>query len=262
MFLNATITLCIYLCLLTPSSGFAINLPKSEAQRIGMKIWNNECAGSINGLSTWNEGEKFASMGIGHFIWYPKDSESPYEEQFPKLLTFFKENNVTLPTWLQKSNACPWCNREAFLQDTQRQKLTELRSLLISTIDLQVIFMSNRLEQALPKILKSIPEENKQQIRTQFYRVAESENGLYALLDYINFKGEGTSATERYKEEGWGLLQILEQMPEPPKEGTMKDFVTSAKAVLLRRVHNAPAERVEERWVKGWFNRLESYLKN
>lgn len=257
--------LMLYLFILTTSlfnvTAYGINLPKEKAQSIGMKIWNNECAKSINGLCTWNEGENFASMGIGHFIWYHKDTEDPYEEQFPKLLTFLEENGVELPSWLSKSKACPWCDRKTFLQDTQREKITELRTLLVSTIDLQVVFMSQRLENALPKILESISDEKKSHIRTQFYRVADSPNGYYALLDYINFKGEGSSPTERYKNEGWGLLQVLEQMPSEPKEDTMKDFVTSAKAVLMRRVTNAPADRGEDRWLKGWFNRLDSYLK-
>ncbi len=253
--------LFFFAIILSTSTTHGISIPKEQAQKIGMKIWSNECAKSINGLCTWNEGENFASMGIGHFIWYHKDSEAPYEEQFPKLLAFFEENDVKLPSWLMKSKTCPWSNRKVFLQDTQREKITELRTLLVSTIDLQVVFMSQRLENALPKILESTSDEKESHIRTQFYRVADSPNGLYALLDYINFKGEGSSSTERYKGEGWGLLQILEQMPNDPKDNTMKDFVTSAKAVLMRRVTNAPPERGEDRWLKGWFNRLDSYLK-
>ncbi|MEM1282794.1 MAG: hypothetical protein AAGG81_04495 [Chlamydiota bacterium] len=237
-----------------------ITIPKEKAKQIGLKIWNNECAKSTSGLCSWNEGENFASMGIGHFIWYHNNSEDPYEEQFPKLLTFLEENGVALPVWLTRSKTCPWCSRKLFLQDTQREKITELRTILVSTIDLQVIFMSERLEKALPKILESAPSDKKQLIRTQFYRVAECPNGLYALLDYINFKGEGSSSLERYKDQGWGLLQILEQMSDSQKDTTMKDFVSAGKAVLMRRVANAPTERGEDRWLKGWFNRLDTYL--
>ncbi len=42
--------------------------------------------------------------------------------------------------------------------------------------------------------------------------MAASPNGVYALVDYVNFKGEGTLATERYQDHGWGLLQVLEGM--------------------------------------------------
>ena len=43
-------------------------------------------------------------------------------------------------------------------------------------------------------------------------RVASSPQGCYALVDYVNFKGEGVLSTERYRGQGWGLLQVLEEM--------------------------------------------------
>ena len=42
-----------------------------NVQELGQRIWKNECAGSVQGLVSWNEGEAFPSLGIGHFIWYP-----------------------------------------------------------------------------------------------------------------------------------------------------------------------------------------------
>jgi hypothetical protein len=47
------------------------------------KIWQNECNGTIAGLTSWNAGEDFASLGIGHFIWYPKGRRGPFEKVFP-----------------------------------------------------------------------------------------------------------------------------------------------------------------------------------
>ncbi|MEC7840198.1 MAG: hypothetical protein VX777_09195 [Chlamydiota bacterium] len=237
----------------------SITIPQETAKKIGLKIWYNECAGTLSGLSTWNDGEEFASMGIGHFIWYPKGKAGLYKEQFPSLLKFLEDNQVTLPKWLNTNKECPWKNREDFLQDTEREKLVELRTLLVSTVDLQVVFMTQRLEQALPKMLKSVSEEKKTHIKRQFYRVSENPNGLYALLDYINFKGEGASEKERYNNQGWGLLQVLEQMPIHSKSSAIEDFINSAKTVLARRVANSPQERGEKRWLKGWFNRLNSY---
>jgi len=37
------------------------------------------------------------------------------------------------------------------------------------------------------------------------------------------------------------------------------DFVRAAKAVLIRRVQNAPAGRHESRWLSGWIRRVNSY---
>ena len=50
----------------------ATELGGAELDRIGKRIWQNECGGTADGLTSWNAGENFASLGIGHFIWYPK----------------------------------------------------------------------------------------------------------------------------------------------------------------------------------------------
>ena len=84
--------------------------------------------------------------------------------------------------------------------------------------------------------------------------------GLYALTDYVNFKGEGILHSERYNEEGWGLLQVLELMVEGPNSNEpMHEFVTCATRVLPRRVENAPQERS---WLPGWKNRLQTYVSD
>ena len=54
-----------------PSDAQSIRLSDSQAVRIGAKIWQNESGGTIAGLTAWNHGEDFASLRIGHFIWYP-----------------------------------------------------------------------------------------------------------------------------------------------------------------------------------------------
>src|SRR6202171_514794 len=79
----------------------AINLSPSDTRRIGKRIWQNECNGTVAGLTSWNSGENFASLGIGHFIWYPKGQRGPFEESFPKFLNFAGTNRAPLPAWLQ-----------------------------------------------------------------------------------------------------------------------------------------------------------------
>src|SRR3954468_8327421 len=66
----------------------AIALSAAERERIGKRIWQNECNGTIAGLTSWNAGENFASVGIGHFIWYPKNVHGPFDESFPKLVSY------------------------------------------------------------------------------------------------------------------------------------------------------------------------------
>src|SRR4029077_9100283 len=117
----------------------------------------------------------------------------------------------------QNAKACPWNSREEFLASQSSKQLIQLRKFLADTIDLQAGFLVERLREALPKILAAAPGAEGPRIKEQFQRVASTSQGLYALIDYVNFKGEGVLATERYQGRGWGLLQVLEQMEEQPK---------------------------------------------
>jgi hypothetical protein len=234
----------------------AIQLSDLQAQSVGKRLWQNESGGSIAGLTAWNTGEDFASLGIGHFIWYPEKKRGPFEESFPPLVTFLRSSGVSIPSWLGEAHGCPWATRGEFLAATKSPKMEELRGLLARTIGLQARFAANRLEQALPKMVAAVPSEKRALIQRNFARVAALPNGAYALVDYVNFKGEGTLLTERYKSEGWGLLQVLETMGEGP---ALQEFSRAADKVLTRRVQNSPPERGEKRWLPGWRNRVRSY---
>ena len=87
-------------------------------------------------------------------------------------------------------------------------------------------------------MLEKVEKSRKDKIKENFYNVANSKNGLYVLIDYVNFKGEGTSQKERYNGEGWGLLQVLEYMDENEKD-YIKAFADSAVKVLAKRVGNS-----------------------
>lgn len=240
-----------------------ISLTNEQAEWIGKKIFYNECGGKIESLVAWNEGEDFMSLGIGHFIWYPKGKSGPFEESFPKLLVFVKEKGKTLPNWLQGSAElhCPWRSREEFLQDLQNPKVADLREFLLETKPLQSLFLVERLKKALPEMLKAAPEKLRPHIKQQFYRLSLTPAGMYALIDYVNFKGEGTLSIERYKGQGWGLLQVLEEM-RGNKKGVhaLQEFVRAAEKLLTERVKNAPPERNEQKWLPGWKRRLNTYI--
>ena len=96
-------------------------------------------------------------------------------------------------------------------------------------------------------------------VQQQFEHLARTPQGCYALIDYVNFKGEGVLHTERYQGQGWGLLQVLEAMHGTSGTGAVDEFSRAAKEMLIRRVHNAPAERHESRWLVGWIRRVNSY---
>ncbi|CAN5690370.1 hypothetical protein BH10CYA1_BH10CYA1_04140 [soil metagenome] len=234
------------------------NLSEREATAIGTKIWRNECGGRIDGLTSWNAGEDFPSLGIGHFIWYPKNAHDKFEESFPRLVAFLQSKGVKLPSWLKADMRCPWNSRQRFLSDARGKEMTELRTMLTRTVPEQTEFIVQRLEGALPKVLENVPEESRIAIRSRFNRVmASGSAGKFALIDYVNFKGEGVNPGERYNEQGWGLLQVLEGMHD--QGDAVQSFIKSADSALTLRVKNAPPERHEGKWLLGWKRRVAKY---
>lgn len=257
--LLTAVVLAFALC--AHAAAAAVDLTRAEALRIGKKIWQNECAGTVAGLTSWNAGENFASLGIGHFIWYPKGMRGPFEESFPAFLSFAADRQINVPD-VARTNAatgCPWNSRAEFLGASQTPPLQQLRKFLASTIDLQTDFLVQRLQRALPKMLAAAPAAERANVERQFDRVAKTAQGCYALVDYVNFKGEGVLETERYGGQGWGLLQVLAGMSgdASPVEG----FAKSASQVLTKRVENAPPQRGERRWLQGWLSRINSYTR-
>jgi hypothetical protein len=257
-------TLCILAFLATGMQILAaVALSHGDILRIGKKIWQNECNGTIAGLTSWNEGENFASLGIGHFIWYPKNQRGPFEESFPKLVSFIASRGAKLPALLLRieETPCPWNSRAEFLHAQHTPAMNQLRQFLANTVDFQAEFLIARLQNALPKMLAEAAHSDRANVQQQFERMASTPEGCFALADYVNFKGEGVLRTERYQGQGWGLLQVLESMQGTEPATAVNEFSHSAKTVLKRRVENAPPERHESRWLSGWLHRVNSYSR-
>jgi hypothetical protein len=239
----------------------AVNLTPAETRRIGNRIWQNECGGTVAGLTSWNSGENFASLGIGHFIWYPKGIRGPFDESFPKFVEFASGRGVKLPGVAAANDGCPWKTRSEFNAAAQSEPMKDLRAFLSRTIDLQAEFLVHRLSEALPKMLAEGGSADQARVRQQFDRVASTAKGCYALVDYVNFKGEGVLATERYAGQGWGLLQVLEGMTQENNgREAVRSFAESARNVLKNRVRNSPPARNEARWLPGWLKRVDTYV--
>lgn len=261
----------IFLFSLLFSALFAtpLNLSDKQADFIAKKVWQNEGAGLDKYLVHWNDGEDFASVGIGHFIWFSKGHTERFREVFPMVVAFMEKKGVRMPSWLDANTPLPWNSKAEFYaaKKAKSKTYTELFTFLKATMPLQAAFMAQRLSEALPQMLESIDEPKQQElIQRRFNDVmynkdgSVNEQGLYVLLDYTNFKGEGTLESERYKGQGWGLLQVLEHM-DPKEPNTQKAFARSAKEMLSRRIKNSPPARGEERWRKGWNVRLDTYWK-
>ena len=249
--------------------GASLNISQQQAAYIAKKIWQNEGAGKDRYLVWWNKGEDFASVGIGHFIWFPKGHTERFREVFPLVVAFMQKKNVKMPKWLTPQIDLPWQTKEALFKakSAKTKKYRELFSFLKRTMPQQAAFMAQRTAEALPQMLDSIDDPQKAAvIKRRFMHMlykkdgSIDERGLYILIDYTNFKGEGTLKSERYKGQGWGLLQVLEHFDEK-NPNKYRAFSDAAKAMLDRRIKNSPPARGEKRWRKGWHVRLDTYWK-
>ena len=242
-------------------------LPGDLAKKIGQKIWLNETGGKIDAITSWSANEEFASLGIGHFIWFPVGKWLPFEESFPALLEFMRKKNVHLPAWLDQTQipANPWTSRAEFRKNSNSPQMKELRQFLLDTVAEQTQFMMARAQGAMEKILKTTPDgTEREHIVIQFTRVVRASENFYPLIDYINFKGEGTNPNEAAmnsetgRRQGWGLKQVLLKMngvTGDPK-AVRAEFADAAQFVLQQRVRNLPSNRVFE---VGWLRRIATY---
>lgn len=247
-----------------------IQVTYDQSDLIANKVWKNETGGDLNYLIFWSANEPFLSLGLAHFLWYGKENRSRYQEMFPKLVEYFSQHNVRLPAWLNAKTVCPWENRDEFLKAKADKvpKYQDLHNLLVRTMPIQVDFIIERMQKSLPVMLTSLESEAaRQQVTRAFEYILYlpdgrlSTWGVYAIVDYVNFKGEGTSPEERYQGEGWGLLQVLQEM-DTEADNPQKAFADAAKKVLTERIKRSPPERNETQWQKGWFARIDSYYKS
>jgi len=244
----------------------ANKLPELDSHQltwVADQIFQNECNRQESCLTSWNAGEDFPSLGIGHFIWYRAGQQERFVESFPTLLGYFVARGVTLPDWLAGLPGwhSPWPDRETFLAEQNSERMSGLRRFLMETRSIQADFIIQRMQDSLPELMAA--SDRPHEVADLFYEVANAmpPYGMYALIDYVNFKGEGTSPSERYQGQGWGLLQVFEHMLDhPDQQPVLNRFGSAARAVLARRIDNAPPERGEERWRNGWNNRTLTYI--
>lgn len=246
-----------------PTTGADISLALKPAQMdwVGQKIFQNECAGKLQCLVHWNEGEAFPSLGIGHFIWYPEGVDGRFVESFPKLIQYMTQRQAAVPDWLMNLEPfdAPWPDRETFLEVEDSTRVAELREFLAGTQGLQAEFIFRRARESLDKVVEAASEQHRERITEHLAQLSATPGGVYAVMDYVNFKGEGLAVSERYNGEGWGLLQVLLEMNPEQEQAALDAFRSAAGEVLTRRAENAENPIERERWLPGWLRRLETY---
>lgn len=238
-------------------------LTSAQLDWVGQQIFRNECAGRFQCLVHWNDGEAFPSLGIGHFIWYPEGVEGRFVESFPALVEYMEQRQVNIPEWLRALEPfdAPWREKADFLAVDDSPRVAELREFLAGTQGIQAEFIFRRARQSLAKVIEAAPDNQKPEIAARLESLSQTPGGVYAIIDYVNFKGEGLSPTERYEGQGWGLLQVLLEMSESPDQSALVKFREAADTVLTRRAANAENPIERERWLPGWRKRLETYAE-
>ena len=244
-----------------PDVDVSLALTSAQLDWVGQQIFRNECAGRFQCLVHWNEGEAFPSLGIGHFIWYPTGVEGRFVESFPALVNYMEQHQVDIPEWLRTLEPfdAPWKEKADFLAVDDSPQMAELREFLAGTQGIQAEFMFRRAKQSLARIIDAAPDKRQSEVAARLDALGRTPGGVYALIDYVNFKGEGLSPTERYNGQGWGLLQVLLEMSGAPEQSTVQQFREAAGTVLTRRAENAKESIERERWLPGWLKRLETY---
>jgi len=244
-----------------PRNNSVPQLSQAELRAIGQQIFVNEGGGNVNRLVHWNVGEDFAAMGIGHFTWYPNNRRQRFGNTFPGLLDHMASKGVQLPPWLQqaRNTGAPWRSRSEFLRDQHSPRVKQLQQLLYNTREIQAEYIVSRARRAMPKLVKASSSQKRQNVARNLNAVANTPGGWYALIDYVNFKGEGLG-NGGYKGQSWGLRQVLEEMrPSQPGRQSLHEFADAAMRVLNRRVRNSNPARNEARWLRGWQNRVNTY---
>ena len=245
----------------SPDVDVSLALTSAQLDWVGQQIFRNECAGRFQCLVHWNDGEAFPSLGIGHFIWYPKGVEGRFVESFPALMEYMEQRQVNIPEWLLALEPfdAPWSEKAEFVAVEDSPRLAELREFLAGTQGVQAEFIFRRARQSLGKIIESAPDDRKSEVANRVKALSQTPGGVYAIIDYVNFKGEGLSPTERYNDQGWGLLQVLLEMSGSPDRSALEQLREAAATVLTRRAENAKDPIERERWLPGWLKRLETY---
>jgi len=249
----------------------ASDLTDKQLLEIGIKVWQNQCGiwdrpgkithGMKDDITSWED--NYAQIGIGQYIWYSADETKNFQEDWPRVAQSLKDAGYPIEDWML--GVCPWNSSEEFLADFDGDRLKSLRKMLAkkALITEQARCIATRLDESLNKITTAIDGETgitddekaalKRLIIENFYQVATAHypRGLYTLMDYVHFKGEGVLHTETIDGVGWGLRQVLEQMSNKimVKKGAIVAFADAAMNIFPSRKKNV-----------AFVKRMETYL--
>jgi hypothetical protein len=121
--------------------------------------------------------------------------------------------------------------------------------------------MLYRLQTTIFHMIHQSPAHLQKRLLENFHSLAQTSQGLYILIDYLNFKGSGLHPHEQYNNKGWGLIQVLTEMSDDDSIPIVDRFVDKASELLTTRTQNAPEGKNEQKFLHGWLERLQTYKK-
>jgi hypothetical protein len=241
----------------------AFDISQADTLLIAQRVFKNECAVEEKCLLEWNTGEDFLSLGLEHFTWYPSDSPDNPNEAFDRYLQYAKDRGEHLPDWLDKNPfpVCPWRSRDEFINSKDSRQYKDLMDFMVRTKNCQANYLIENTKRSLQKIIDVLPDDQRPHIDKLISQLSSNPKGLYAMIDYLDFKGPGIGQRGDLEDEGWGLLQVLQRMHDmPTTQEALEEFVRSAKIVLTHRVFIARQSKHEDQWLQGWLRRVDRYL--
>ena len=260
------------------NSAGPFNLSKDQLLSLGYRMWNNYAGGTVDGLTKWDGSDvdhQFMYLGIDQNIWLPEGSSPMFQADWPTVAQRLQELGCKIKPWMLKDY--PWSSKEEFDADFNGKKMIWLRTHLSKEkfVRAQAFCISERLQRTMDpsspdSLLMGLTAAQSALVQKNFELVVNSKDplGVYALIDYVNFKGEGRlGGTEEFNGQGRGLLQVLLNM-QTPAEGAndaevMEAFVQSAKFTLCQRVINHKIQdsaNNDVQYLDMWVAHLNDYL--
>ena len=237
------------------------NLPKLPEHKLRDQLRDglikSETGGKRENLAFWSSSESFPSLGIAHFTWENEFS------QFPELLGYMVKRGVQLPPKLKKAyydnkKQRPWKTRAEFYNDKKGRE--EIMRFMESSKDIQARFVIDYTMKHTKTLQSFSKSQLKNKVDGYLRTLRSSARGIYALADYINFKGAGRTESN---DKPWGVRHVLEEM-RPGLIGKQKaainEFTEAAIRVLRRRVESGivPEDKTKNR-LPGFINRVNKY---